>query len=347
MSPTPNQNPEQEARDNIDALLENSGWVVQDKTAINWGAGQGIAVREYQTDVGPADYVLFVNRKPLGVIEAKREDEGHRLLMVEEQSTGYARAQLKYLDNDPLPYVYESTGVLTRFTDYSDPNPRGRRVFSFHRPETFLEWVRKGASLRRRLHNLPSLNQEGLRKAQINAIENLERSFKNNRPRALIQMATGAGKTFTAATFVYRLLKHADAKRVLFLVDTKNLGEQAEQEFMKFQPKDDNRKFTELYNVHRLSSSYIPTDSQVCISTIQRMYSILQGEELDESAELENPTTHLGCSSRSTSASQLQWLTTTLCPLRCLISSSLTSAIGAFTICGCRYLTTSTHSSLV
>lgn len=286
---SPNQNPEQEARDNIDALLESSGWVVQDKTAINWGAGQGIAVREYQTDVGPADYVLFVNRKPLGVIEAKREDEGHRLLMVEEQSTGYARAQLKYLDNDPLPYVYESTGVLTRFTDYSDPNPRGRRVFSFHRPETFLEWVRKGASLRRRLQNLPSLNHEGLRKAQINAIENLERSFKNNRPRALIQMATGAGKTFTAATFVYRLLKHADAKRVLFLVDTKNLGEQAEQEFMKFQPKDDNRKFTELYNVHRLSSSYIPTDSQVCISTIQRMYSILQGEELDESAELDNP----------------------------------------------------------
>ena len=98
-------------------------------------------------------------------------------------------------------------------------------------------------------------------------------------------MATGAGKTFTAATFIYRLLKHANAKRILFLVDTKNLGEQAEQEFMTFQPNDDNRKFTELYNVQRLSSSYIASDAQVCISTIQRLYSILKGEELEESAE--------------------------------------------------------------
>jgi len=105
----------------------------------------------------------------------------------------------------------------------------------------------------------------------------------------LIQMATGAGKTFTAATFVYRLLKYVDAKRILFVVDTKNLGEQAEQEFMTFQPNDDNRKFTELYNVQRLTSSYIASDSQVCISTIQRLYSILKGEELDESAELDNP----------------------------------------------------------
>lgn len=289
MPTTANQNPEQIARDKIDAMLAASGWVVQDKDRINWGAGNGIAVREYQTDVGPADYVLFVNRKPVGIIEAKREDEGQRLLMVEEQSVGYARAQLRHLNNDPLPYVYESTGTLTRFTDYNDPIPRGRRVFSFHRPETMIDWGRKEKSLRGRFQDLPALNHEGLRKAQITAIENLEQSFKNNRPRALIQMATGAGKTFTAATFIYRLLKHANAKRVLFLVDTKNLGEQAEQEFMKFQPKDDNRKFTELYNVHRLSSSYVPSDSQVCISTIQRMYSILQGEDLDESAEEANP----------------------------------------------------------
>src|SRR5690554_4401026 len=102
-------------------------------------------------------------------------------------------------------------------------------------------------------------------------------------------MATGAGKTFTAATFVYRLLEHAKAKRILFLVDTKNLGEQAEQEFMAFLPNESNRKFTELYNVQRLTSSYIANDSQVCISTIQRLYSILKGEELDDSSEEDNP----------------------------------------------------------
>ncbi|MEM9299318.1 MAG: DEAD/DEAH box helicase family protein, partial [Bacteroidota bacterium] len=167
--------------------------------------------------------------------------------------------------------------------------PRGRNVFSFHKPETIAEWLKKDGSLRERLLSMPELDATGLRPAQIVAIENLEHSFKKNRPKALIQMATGAGKTFTAATFIYRLLKHVDAKRILFLVDTKNLGEQAEQEFMTFQPSDDNRKFTELYNVQRLTSSYIASDSQVCISTIQRLYSILKGEELDESTELDNP----------------------------------------------------------
>ncbi|MES0488437.1 MAG: type I restriction-modification enzyme R subunit C-terminal domain-containing protein [Leptospirales bacterium] len=284
-----NQNPEQIARDRIDKMLSNAGWEVQSKDKVNFAAGPGIAVREYQTDVGPADYVLFVNRKPIGIIEAKREEEGHRLTVVADQSVEYATSKLKHLNNEPLPFVYESTGTLTSFTDYRDPKARGRSVFSFHRPETFDEWLKKEKSLRARLLEIPGLKHTGLRPAQIRAIDNLEESFKHNRPRALIQMATGAGKTFTASTFIYRLLKFADAKRVLFLVDTKNLGEQAEQEFMKYQPIDDNRKFTELYNVQRLNSSYIASDSQVCISTIQRVYSILKSEELDEKLEEENP----------------------------------------------------------
>ena len=280
-----NQTPEQIARDEIDRLLELAGWTVVSKSQVNLSASKGVAVREYQTDVGPADYVLFVEKKAVGVIEAKREDEGFKLTVVEEQSTSYANAKLKYLNNESLPFVYESTGTLTRFTDYRDPKPRGRRLFAFHKPETLAEWLKQGNTLRERLNGIPVLDPLGLRPAQIVAIENLEVSFKNNRPKALIQMATGAGKTFTAATFIYRLLKHANAKRILFLVDTKNLGEQAEQEFMTFQPNDDNRKFTELYNVQRLSSSYIASDAQVCISTIQRLYSILKGEELEESAE--------------------------------------------------------------
>ena len=284
-----NQNPEQIARDRIDKMLTDSGWIVQSKNKVDLSASKGIAVREYQTNVGPADYVLFVDRKPVGIIEAKREEEGHRITVVEEQSKDYANAKLKYLKNDPLPFVYESTGIISRFADFRDPKPRGRNVFNFHKPETIAEWIKKGDSLRKRILNLPKLDPTGLRPAQIVAIETLEQSFKNNRPKALIQMATGAGKTFTAATFIYRLLKFVDAKRILFLVDTKNLGEQAEQEFMTFQPSDDNRKFTELYNVQRLSSSYIASDSQVCISTIQRLYSILKGEELEESAEEANP----------------------------------------------------------
>lgn len=284
-----NQNPEQIARDRIDKMLIDAEWTVQSKNKVDLSASQGVAVREYQTDVGPADYVLFVDRKPVGIIEAKREEEGHRLTVVEEQSKDYANAKLKYLNNDPLPFAYEGTGTVTRFTDFRDPKPRGRNVFSFHKPSAIADWLKKEKSLRGRLQDLPALDTTGLRPAQIVAIENLEKSFKNNRPKALIQMATGAGKTFTAATFIYRLLKFSDAKRILFLVDTKNLGEQAEQEFMTFKPTDDNRLFTELYNVQRLSSGYIANDSQVCISTIQRLYSILKGEELDESAELDNP----------------------------------------------------------
>ena len=288
--PSDNQTPEQAARDKIDGQLSNAGWIVQDNKKIDFSAGLGIAVREYQTSVGPADYILFVDKKPVGVVEAKSEDWGQRITTVEEQSGSYAAANLKWVNNkDPLPFVYETTGVLTRFTDSRDPKPRSREVFNFPRPETIQDWLTQSASLRERLQGLPSLDPTGLRACQVNAIENLEVSFKNGRPRALIQMATGSGKTYAAITSIYRLLKHADAKRILFLVDTKHLGEQAEQECMAYVPSDDNRKFTELYNVRRLKSSYVAKDSQVCISTIQRMYSILKGEELDEAAEEVNP----------------------------------------------------------
>ncbi|HEY9190910.1 MAG TPA: DEAD/DEAH box helicase family protein [Sulfurovum sp.] len=284
-----NQNPEQIARDKIDKLLSDSGWAIQSAKKINWNESLGIAIKEYQTDVGPADYVLFVDRKPVGIVEAKKEEAAYNISVVEEQSVGYAKAKLKYLNNDPLRFVYESTGILTRFTDLNDPKPRAREVFSFHTPQTLLNWSKQEKTLRGRFFDIPELEADGFRPAQIKAIQNLENSFRQNKPRALIQMATGAGKTFTAASFVYRLLKFAKAQRVLFLVNTRNLGEQTEQEFMKFVPQDDNRKFTELYNVQKLSSSYIASDAQVCISTIQRLYSILKGEDLDEKAEEENP----------------------------------------------------------
>ena len=289
-----NQNPEQLARDQIDARLAEAGWHVQGKEALDFSAGQGLAVREYPTDVGPADYALFVDRRAVGVIEAKPDEWGHKITRVEDQSASYAAAKLKWVKNkEPLPFVYESTGVITRFTDRRDPRPRSREVFTFHCPETMVEWLSKPKTLRARLHDIPPLNPAGLRDCQITAIENLEKSFSDDRPRALVQMATGSGKTYAAITSVYRLLKHADAKRILFLVDTKNLGEQAEQEFMSYLPNDDNRKFTELYNVQRLKSPYIAGSSQVCISTIQRMYSILKDEPLDESAEEENPAERL------------------------------------------------------
>jgi len=284
-----NQNPEQIARDHIDRLLTECGWVVQRKTKINLSAGLGVALTEYQTDTGPVDYLLFIDKKPVGVIEAKKAEEGVRLVNVEDQTRRYAEGKLKYIKNDPLFFGYESTGDVTRFTDYRDPKPRSRNIFTFHRPETMAKWLAEEKTLRARFFDLPILNTEGLRDCQINAITNLDTSFKGNKPKALIQMATGSGKTFTAITFIYRLLKFAKAKRVLFLVDTKNLGEQAEQEFMAYVPNDDNRKFTELYGVQRLRRGTFSANNQVYISTIQRFYSILKDEELDESAEETNP----------------------------------------------------------
>ena len=286
----PNQDPEQIARDIIEKQLIACGWTMQDKDKINLNAAAGVVVRYYLTQEGKeTDYVMFVDKKPVGVIEAKREEEGVRLTVHESQSEEYATSKLKYLNNDPLPFVYESTGDVTRFTNFRDPKPRSRPVFTFHKPETFRFWLKKEKSLRNSLNNLPILPTEGLRECQIIAINKLDKSFKEYKPKALIQMATGAGKTYTAVTFIYRLLKFTEAKRILFLVDTKNLGEQAEQEFMSYLPVDDNRLFTTIYGVHRLKSSYVPADNHVYISTIQRLYSILKGTELDETAEEENP----------------------------------------------------------
>ncbi len=291
MTQMPNQNPEQKARDRIDAQLRAAGWAVQNKDDFNPNDGEGQAVREYTTDSGPADYVLFVDRKPVGVIEAKKENLGQNITTVELQTHEYSVSKLKWVQQTgiPLPFLYEATGVITRFTDQRDPKPRSREVFTFHRPETLREFLSQEKSLRSRLLDLPPLDPTDLRDCQITAITALDKSLKLVKPRALVQMATGSGKTFTAITAIYRLLKHARVKRVLFLVDTRNLGEQAEQEFLAYQPSDDNRKFTELYSVQRLNSSHVPKDAEVCISTIQRMYSILQNKELDESAEDENP----------------------------------------------------------
>lgn len=282
--------PEEKARLKIDRMLIDSGYVLQNKKEFNPIESLGVAVREFPTQSGPVDYLIFIDGKPVGVIEAKAEDKGVLLGTVAVQSKRYANSGLKYMPEIPkIRFAYESTGIITRFCDYDDIKERSRDVFSFHKPETLQEWLKETDTLRNRMKTLPAFNTRGLRECQITAVHNLERSLAENRPRALIQMATGAGKTYTAITSVYRLLKHAKAKRVLFLVDTKNLGEQAESEFLDYRPSDDGRLFSELYAVRRLNSSYIPKDTKVCISTIQRMYSILRGEELDECNEITSP----------------------------------------------------------
>jgi len=294
--------PEAQARQRIDALLEASGWAVQDRSAIHLGASAGVAVRELPTAGGEADYGLFLGQALVGVVEAK--PVGATLGGVEAQTLAYARETLSGLQVPvlPLPFRYESTGVETFFTNGLDPDPTARRVFSFHQPETLGSWLsaevlrrsgKAGAplapTLKGRMRLAQQLNRAGMWPAQVRAVENLEASIRAGRLRALIQMATGGGKTFTAISASYRLITQGGALRVLFLVDRGNLGRQAFKEFQAYSTPDDGRKFHELYNVVNLNSNRIDPVNKVVITTIQRLYSILKGEpEFDAALEEES-----------------------------------------------------------
>ncbi|MGA7181141.1 MAG: type I restriction-modification enzyme R subunit C-terminal domain-containing protein [Thiobacillaceae bacterium] len=340
--------PEQQARFNIDALLQAAGWHVCDASAANIHAARGVAIREFPLSTssprergegrgegyGFADYLLYVDGKPAGVIEAKKE--GVTLTGVETQSDKYTKGLPAGLPcwSNPLPFAYQSTGIETRFTNGLDPNPRSRPVFAFHKPQLLAEWLAylpsplgRGAGgegafaapkttpsprLRRegggegvqpkvaeqraqytaspatflaRLQHMPPLHEEGLWPAQITAIKNLEQSLKENRPRALIQMATGSGKTFTSISFLYRLIKFAGARRILFLVDRGNLADQTLKEFQQYVSPYNNFKFSEEYIVQRLQGNQIDTTARVCICTLQRLYSMLKGRDLPADLE--------------------------------------------------------------
>ena len=299
-------NPEQEARQIIDQLLGAAGWHICDADAVNICAARGVVVREFplKSGHGFADYLLYVDGKAAGVIEAKRQ--GMTLSGVEVQAARYTAGLPSGLPawHNPLPFAYQSTGVETRFTNGLDPEPRSRPVFAFHRPELLAEWLGDaggsgmaqvadtrgryavaGRTVLERLQHMPSLRTEGFWPAQIQAIRNLEQSLRENRPRALIQMATGSGKTFTAISFIYRLLRFAGVRRVLFLVDRGNLGDQTLKEFQQYASPYNNFKFTEEYIVQRLSSNTIDQTARVCICTIQRLYAMLRGKELPEDLE--------------------------------------------------------------
>ncbi|MDH3460863.1 MAG: DEAD/DEAH box helicase family protein [Burkholderiaceae bacterium] len=305
--------PEQLARKEIDQLLQAADWSVQDYKAADIHATRGVAIREFQLNpgFGEADYLLYVDGKACGVIEAKKQ--GATLTGVEVQSGKYSQGLPPTLPAwaRPLPFLYESTGVETHFTNGLEPEPRARNVFAFHRAETLAAWLAPPATATvlatstgsaaltaddasgfapamqtflHRVRSMPELVTEWgdfkLWPAQITAIRNQEKSLAANKPRALIQMATGSGKTFTAIGFIYRLIKFAGARRVLFLVDRGNLGRQTKKEFDQFVSPVNNFKFGEEYIVQHLASNNLNTTARVTISTIQRMFSMLKGRDL-------------------------------------------------------------------
>ncbi len=281
--------PEAQARVHIDQQLALAGWIVQDHGEMNISAGPGVAIREFPLKTGFADYLLYANGRAIGVVEAK--PEGHTLTGVETQSSKYTGGLPKDLPSwvgpgKPLPFAYESTGVVTQFTNALDPDARSREVFSFHRPEELVRLASLDRQLRANLRAMPPLETRALWDKQITAITNLEQSLADNRPRSLIQMVMGSGKTFTACNIAYRLIKFAQAKRILFLVDRNNLGRQTLNEFQQFSSPHTQYKFTEEFGVQHLKKNTIDPAAKVVITTIQRLYSILKGEEdFDEGNE--------------------------------------------------------------
>lgn len=284
---------EQRARVVIDRQLHEAGWVVQDRDDLNLYAAPGVAVREVvmATGHGRADYLLYVDKRAVGVIEAK--PQGQTLSGVEWQSAMYAvglpaAVRLKALTVDGrLPFVFEASGSELHFTNGFDPDPRARLLFSFPRPETLARQLREAqaspeaATWRAKVRAMPALDTAPLRPSQITAIEGVERSLREQRfDRSLVQMATGAGKTYTAVTQAYRLLRHGGFQRILFLVDRNNLADQTLAEFQNYRTPDDGRRFTELYNVDKLTSAGMLGSSNVVISTIQRVFTALRGEEV-------------------------------------------------------------------
>jgi len=284
---------EQRARVLIDEQLQGAGWVVQDGKSMNLFAGQGIAVREVvmAPGHGRVDYLLYVDKKVVGVIEAK--SIGTTLSGVEWQSAMYAtglpeshRRRARLVD-DRLPFVFEASGSETHFTNGFDPDPRSRKVFAFPKPSTLARILRDAdadperPTWRAKARALPPLDVAGLRPAQIVAINGVEQSLAEQRfDRSLIQMATGAGKTYTAVTFAYRLIKFGGFSRVLFLVDRNNLADQTLAEFQNYATPDDGRRFSEIYNVDKLTGAGMLASSNVVISTIQRVHSVLRGNEV-------------------------------------------------------------------
>jgi len=287
------EKPEQQARRNIDSALAAAGWLIQDRKHVNITAGRGVAIREFplKTGHGFADYLLYLDGAAAGVVEAKKE--GVALTGVELQTSKYSVGLPDDLPapRRPLPFCYQSTGTETRFTNLLEPDACSRAVFSFHRPETLADWLTRecqapGSTVKARIRSMPGLMTDHLWPAQIRAVQGLERSLAESRPRSLIQMATGSGKTFTACNFIYRLVKFAGARRILFLVDRNNLGRQTMKEFQAFRTPDDGRTFTELYNVQHLASNRLDPVCRVTITTIQRLFSMLKGDpDIDPAIE--------------------------------------------------------------
>ena len=277
--------PEEKARVIIDRMFEEAGWKVvdRDKYAPNMTA---VAIREgLMVGNREADYLLFLNGKAVGVLEAKRIETDINSDIVQEQARLYTRSCPKWCQawfpNIPLPLAYVANSRDLMFYDTRKSDSEFEYCKKIHTPKE----VKKLLGLEDDYVGLPTLSPKGLRACQYEAITQLEQSFRFGENRALMVLATGAGKTYTACLAAYRMLAFTPMKRILFLVDRNNLGKQAETEFGTFRLTENGDPFNTIFTVNRLKSSSVLTDSNVVISTIQRLFSLLKGDEITDNDE--------------------------------------------------------------
>lgn len=284
--------PEEKARVKIDAMFEAAGWKVVDRDEYT-PTLSAAAIREGLLKLGrEADYFLFVEGKAIGVLEAKRAEVDVASEKVSEQAEDYARNVPSCYQawQKPLPFIYQSNGDETFFRDYRDKDGELQLINRIHTPRELCKMLGIDAPFA----GLPTLKKKGLRDCQYEAITELEASFRTGQNKALMVLATGSGKTYTACLASYRFLAYTPMRRVLFLVDRNNLGKQAEGEFGMFRLTENGDPFNTIYTVNRLRSATIPSDSNVVISTIQRLFSLLKGEAIvDDDYDDDNDTTSL------------------------------------------------------
>lgn len=272
--------PEEKARQKIDQWFYDAGWQVVNRDEYE-SHMTAVAVREGLLKGNlEADYILFLNGKAVGVLEAKREEIDVSSTIISEQVERYARRAPSYYPvyQNPLPLLYKSNGKVLLFRNYKIEDSDYQERHYIHTPAEIVRLL----NIDDPFAGLPVLRKKGLRACQYEAVAELEKCFRSGQNRALMVLATGAGKTYTACLAAYRLLSYTKMRRVLFLVDRNNLGKQAETEFGTFRLTETGDAFNAIYTVNRLRSSQIPKDSNVVISTIQRLFSFLKGENIED-----------------------------------------------------------------
>mgnify|MGYP000906353910 FL=1 len=273
--------PEEKARIKIDQWFADAGWKVINRDDYE-PTCTAVAIREGLLKGNlEADYFLFINGKAVGVLEAKREETDAFASKVCEQAALYAKSvpNIYQTYQNPLPFIFTSNGKELYFCDFREKDSNFKQILSIPTPRELV----KELGIEDTFAGLPTLKKKGLRDCQYEAVTELEKSFRTDQKRALMVLATGAGKTYTACLAAYRMLSYTPMRRVLFLVDRNNLGKQAENEFGTFRLTENGDAFNTIFTVNRLRSSSIPSDSNVVISTIQRLFSFLKGEDIEDS----------------------------------------------------------------